>query len=144
MIIKLLSIQIPEHWELIKFCATKVDQVKDENLQLYLNDLLHALLNGHAQCWVRLNDKREVATVMITRITPNKLTGEKYLWMNTVYSFRGTTDDVWEEDREIMKRFAKQVQCSYIYFRATNKRVRDIAKLLGCEEEFTVFALKVG
>jgi len=143
MVIRIPSIQIPEYWEIIKFCATEVDELYKDHRQRFLADLLLALLGDKAQCWMRSSDDRHITSIMLTKINFNKITKENYLQMTCAYSFRPVDDETWKEDCELIKQFANKVQSSYIYFYSSNKRVWGLAKLLGCEEKFRVFALDV-
>ena len=143
MLIKILPNQVVKFWEVIKFVAKKVDEVDDENLQPYLNELLHALLNEKAQCFIRLNDKREIITLSITRILNNKITGEKYFQVHCIYGFKPATNEVWKRDWEILKEFAEKEKCSYMGFMSRNKRIWEIAELIGMEEAYRVFKLKL-
>ena len=48
MVIKLLSKQVPTFWEAIKVGVVRADEVKEKDLQPYLNELLQALLSDKA------------------------------------------------------------------------------------------------
>jgi len=143
MLIKILPSQVVQLWEVIKFVATKVDEVDKENIQPYLNELLHALLNEKAQCFVRLDDNREIIALAITRILRNNITGEKYFQVHCVYGFKSASDDVWKRDWEVLRDFAKKENCSYMGFQSRNSRIWDIAKLIGMTEAYRIFKLKL-
>ena len=91
--IKLLATQIPTYWELIKHIVCKVDEISEKDLQPYLNELLHALLNSKAQCFINLDDKKIVIGVLITRLMIDKITGEKYLFIQNAYSFKAADSE---------------------------------------------------
>lgn len=139
MIIKLLASQIPEQWELIKYCAVKADEIDKELLQPYLNDLLHLLLNNNAQCWIRLNDGREVIGLMITQIAIDKIYVQKFLSIKCVYSFKAVPLETWEQDFSFLKKFVKKEQCEYIIFHSRNKKIWELGEMSGFRETFRSF-----
>lgn len=141
MIHQLLSIKIPKHWELIKFATTKADEVDQQDLQPYLNELLHSLLSDKSQCFVR-TDKRDILTVLITKIVIDKITNEKYLHLQTMYSFKKVADEVWKTDFEFIKQFKESEKCAYILFQSRNRRIQEIGKYLGFREKHRTFILR--
>ena len=143
MLIKILPSQVVQFWEVIKFVSTRVDEVDEKDLPKYLNELLHALLNEKAQCFVRLDDNREIIALSITRILKNKTTDEKYFQVHCVYGFKSATDEVWKKDWEVLRDFAKKENCSYMGFMSRNSRIWDIAKLIGMTEAYRVFKLQL-
>ena len=143
MLIKILPSQVVQLWETIKYAATMVDEVSDRDLPKYLNELLHALLNEKAHCFVRIDDNREIIAIWITAFLMNNINGEKYFQIKCVYGFKASTDEVWKRDCEVLVEFAKKENCSYIGFQSRNKRIWDIGKLIGMEEAYRVFKLKL-
>lgn len=143
-IIKLLPIQIPFMWETLKFVATKADEVDKKELQPYLNELLHALLSDKAQCFVRLDEKRTLLALLITKIMGNKRTGEKYLYIQCLYSFQLVDDSIWRKDMIFIRQFADKEKCSYISFDSRNTKVQEIGRMLGFEEVNRNFSMKLG
>jgi len=139
--IKLLPTQIPVYWELLKHITVKVDEVDEKNLQPYLNELLHALLNGKAQCFLGLDDKRTVITVFITRLMIDKITGEKYLFIQNMYSFKVADNESRKQDIDFLKEFAREEQCAYMAFRSRNKRIWELGEITGFKEKARIFEL---
>lgn len=144
MILKLLSIQIPKVWEVLKFAATQADEVDQQELQPYLNELLHALLSDKAQCFVRLDEKRTLLALMITRIKGNNRTGEKCLYLQCLYSFQFVDDSIWEKDMIFIRQFADKEKCSYISFDSRNKKIQEMGKMHGFKEVSRSFSIKIG
>lgn len=141
--IKLSASQVVDCWELVKFVTTKVDEVDEKDLQPYLNELLHALLNEKAQCFVEMDEARQVIGVCITRLMPNKITGEKYLFIQNAYAF-----DVADADKrlrffEFMKQFAQKEKCAYMLFHSRNKRLWGLGKMAGFKEDFRTFSFRL-
>ena len=143
MLIKLISTQVVDFWEVIKFAVTRVDEVDSKDLQLYLNELLHALLSDKAQCFVRLSKDRILIALYITRIRTDKITGKKYLFIQNVYSFKATIDETWTQDADFLKEFAKKEKCSYLSFYSRNKRIWELGEMVGFKERYRVFNFRL-
>ena len=126
--IKLLPAQVAQQWELIKYITVKVDEVDEKNLQPYLNELLHALLNNKAQCFVELNQSRSVVGVCITRFMVSRITGEKYLLVQNAYAFEAANDETRKQSFDFLKDFARKEQCSYMLFKSGNRRMWQIGE----------------
>jgi len=139
MIIKVLPNRIshkhPELWELIKFAATSADGIKPEENQAYLNELLHALLCERAQCFLKTNKEQTIVkAVIITRLSRNKITEEKFLLLQCYYSFEKSTEKDWAENMAYAMEFAKQEGCSFISFESNNSRIIKLAEFFGFRE----------
>ena len=144
MIIRLLALQIPIFWETIKFVAKSADEIDEKELQPYCNELLQALLSDKAQCFVILDEKRMLTAMAISRVLGNKITGQKYLYIQCLYGFQVIDDSKWIEGFDLMRRFAESEGCSYVSFDSRNSRVWDIGRVLGCQEARRTFTLKLG
>jgi len=142
MLIKLLPDQIPLVWDTIKFVIITVENVEEKYRQKYLNKVLMNLLDGDAQCFVRLNETRNIIGILITRFQVNKYTEEKYLYLQCVYSFKVVPDSVWKEDFKIVKKLAKKERCSYVSFVSDTPRIWELMKMIGFKEEHRVFKLQ--
>jgi len=143
MIIKILSKQVPVLWEAIKFATTQADEVESKDLQPYLNELLHALLNDKAQCFVALNDKRVLAGVLVTRLNVNKITNEKFLLLQSVYAWKVLSDQVWKEAYEMFRAFAIKEGCTYLSYMSGNPSVWERMEKMDFKEKTRTFVLRV-
>jgi len=144
MTIKLLASQIPQFWEAIKFAAIKADEVDEKHQQTYLNELLHALLSDKAQCFVQMDDSRMLAGLMITRITVDKITGEKSILLQALYVWQKIDSRVWTEAFGIIKEFASKEGCVYLTFTSRNPAIWERTTALGFVEKTRVFTMNVG
>lgn len=144
MIIRILSPQIPYFWDAIKTTVKEADEVDDKVLQPYLNELLNALLSDTAQCFVRLDDNKVLIALLVTRIMVDKVTGEKYLYLQSLYSWQKPEDGIWQRDVQFVMDFAKQQDCKYISCQSRNEAVWDLAERLGFVEKTRVFDLRIG
>ncbi len=143
MIIKILPAQIPVFWETIKFCETQVNEVSSDIRQLYLNNLLHSLLSDKAQCFVRLDEKRVLIALMITKIEKNKITLDNYLHIQTLYSFRKVPDRDWEVEYEFIRQFAEKAKCKSITFDTCTEKIMQLGQLVGFKEVHRSFELNL-
>ena len=134
MLVKLIAPQIPVFWETIKFGCQKADVVHSENYQMYFNELLHALLSDKAQCFVRLDEKRTIIGILITRINGNKITGEKSLLLQSAYSFQSESQKTWAEDFETILDIAMARDCKSITFETSNEKIASLGESVGCKE----------
>lgn len=141
--IKLLPAQIPTYWELLKFVVVTVDEVNEKDLQPYLNELLHALLNNKAQCFLELNENRNIVSVCISRFMVNKVTGEKYLFLQNAYAFKADGDEVRKQFLDFLKDFARKEQCAYLSFTSRNKRIWLLGEMAGFKEKVRVFEFRL-
>jgi len=134
MIIKILPNRIPKVWEIIKHASTQADGI-EHGLEPYLNEMLHALLSGKAQCFLRTNDDQtEVKAVIITRLLIDQFTKEKYLLLQSYFAFEAATDQAWAENMQYAIDFSKKEKCSYISFTSNNERILELAGLYGFKE----------
>lgn len=142
LVIKLIPQQVPAFWSAIKYCCKEADEVDAKNFQPYCNELLQSLLNEKAQCFVRLDEKRTLVGMMITRIMEDKLTGEKYLLIQCLYSWKAQPDSTWREDAEFVRQFKEKTGCKYISFNSRNEAIWELGKKLGFSERTRVFDLR--
>ena len=144
MIIRLLSVQIPVFWNAIKMTVKEADEVDEANLQPYLNELLHALLNDTAQCFIRLDENKTLIALLVTRVMVDKVTGEKYLYLQSLYSWKKPEDGIWQRDVQFVMDFAKQQECKYISCQSRNEAIWNLVEQLGFAEKTRVFDLRIG
>jgi len=142
--VKLLSIEISKHWELIKFAATTADEVDEKDLQPYLIELLHAILSDKAQCWVRIDEDRNIIALLITRVIADKITLDKSLFLQCVYSFSKVPIEIWQKDFDLMIQFAKKENCKNIKFNSRHLRIWEMVKTFGCREAHRSFIYDIG
>lgn len=144
MVIRILSSQIPAFWEVIKFAVVSVNEVDKENWGVYLNNLLHSLLNDKSQCFVRFNDERKLLALLITELSISKITNEKSLLLQVLYSWKRTEDKEWVEEFTFIKEFASHEECKHISFESRNPRVWQLGEALGFKENLRRFDLTLG
>lgn len=144
MTIKALPIQIPVLWETIKWVCKQAEEVQEKDLPAYCNELLQALLNSKAQCWVRLDADKQLTAMLITRLLSDRITGDKYLFLQALYSFVKVEDSVWLEERKLIGDFCNETRCKYVLFESKNPKVWALAGRLGFKEKSRAFVLEGG
>jgi len=143
-IIRIPPIQIPFFWEVIKQTVVQADEVEVKDRPFYFNSLLHSLLNDKSQCFVRLNEEKRLLALMITKIAIDKITGDKSLSIQNLYSWKMVDDKEWQNDFLFFRSFAKKEDCKYVSFESRNPRVWQLGELAGFREKSRMFSLTLG
>jgi hypothetical protein len=73
----------------------------------------------------------------------NKVTGEKYLSAEQIYSWKKHEASEWEEWKKLVLTFAENEKCKYIEGRSRHGKVIELAKSVGFTERYTVFDLQL-
>ena len=141
--IKLPVNQIPALWSSIKFASTRVDAVEVEDKQKYLNKLLVDLLSDKAQCFIRIDDDRQLIALAITHIAVDDVTDDKILFVRCLYSFRPVSAEQWRSELPLVTNFAKISGCKKIAFKSGSRRVHELATTHGFNEDHRYFVLEV-
>ena len=129
---RLLPLQVPLFWEVIKFAENEVNGTDEKTF----NNLLYKLLNSKTQCFVRLNEKRQLMCIFLTEIYTNPDTQEKGIALNLVYGFRAMSREQWGENTDYITKFGKANGCTKFYgmVKSGNKMMMQIAKRFGFKE----------
>lgn len=143
-IFKILPTQVPIFWEAIKFACKEADEVKKEEMQEYFNELLQSLLSDKAQCFVVLDEKRVLHSIAVTRILVNKVQQRKELLIQCLYSLTMMEDAAVRRYFAFIASFAAQVGCELVTYNSRNPRIWEIAKVIGCTEQYRSFSYPIG
>jgi len=143
MIIKIIPNQVPYFWEAIKFASTQADEVNSKDLQPYLNELLHALLSSKAQCFVALDDKKVLTGILITRLGVDKITGDTFLLLQSVYAWKALSNEIWREAYELFSAFARKEKCKYLLLTSRNPAIWERVENLGFRESNRTFIMNI-
>jgi len=141
MAIMLVPDEIPKYWEAIKFAAVNFDLVEEQYRAKYLNRLLYLLLAGKAQCFVRLSAERKLQMIGITKILTDEIRDERTLFAVGLYSFEKVPDEVWKEDVEALKGYAKMNDCKTVTTWSINKKAVYLLELVGFKRRFKAMVL---
>ena len=143
MFIRLLSKDIPRHWDVIKQAAKQVDEIDAKQFPAYARELLIALMSDKAQAWLRVDDSNQITLVCLTRILHNSQFDEKYLYLQALYSWKREPAEMWQQNMDVLKEFAKKEGCAYVGHASRNPRVWEIAKSVGFFESTRIYALRL-
>lgn len=143
MIIRVLPQQIPTVWEVVKFAALRSDEVAPENFQTFCTGLLHKLMNGKMQCWLRLDESRTVLSVQLTEIQSNGPLGIKELVVLGLYSFKLIQDEDAREMHQMWTAFARTTGCQRIVAYSKAPRVWEMLQVMGWTPSHRQFTYKV-
>jgi hypothetical protein len=143
MVIKLIPHQIPMFWDAIKFSVKSANEIDDKDFQSYCNELLQALLNEKAQCFVRLSETRVLEALLITRVMENKQTGNTYLFAQSLYSWQIKPMSQWEGDFKFVLDFAKNAGCKSVSCQSRNPRMWEIYERIGMTETSRTYTINI-
>lgn len=142
-VIRLLPNQIPQYWELIKFACAKADKVDEEYYLDYFNELLYSLLSGKAQCFVAINETREIIGLLVTRILLDRITGDNYLFLQSLYGWEKMNQDIWEEAYMLVIEFAQNSKCKHLICQTGNPKVWENVEKIGFIDYERVYRVKL-
>lgn len=143
MVLRVLSVQIPKFWEIIKYALGQVEKIgNSEELEVY-NRLFAALLSDKAQCFIAFNENEEVRAVCITELRYDEIRNIKSLYIRCLYAFKAASNEAWIKEFEIVRELAKKEGCSKITFETSNSKIKSIAKDLGAVEVSTNLKIEV-
>ena len=143
MLVRLTPNQIPSMWEAIKYAAVKSGRLNKDEMPRYLNKLLNDLLSGNAQCFVKLNEKRILSGIILSKLIEDNLTNDKSLLIENLYSFEPVTQESWLEGLDIIGKFAVANECITITTYADSEKVYEILKMMGFRERYRCFITEV-
>ena len=143
MHIKVLPTQIPLVWEHIKFAIAQIGEIPSECMETYYIHLLHQLLSGRYQCWVKLNTDRILLNISVTRIVEDLRQGTRELYIEGFYAFQGTTTTSMAELISLYKQFAKQAGCTEETADSSVTRAKEILEQHGFIPQRQKYALRV-
>ena len=143
MRLRLLPKQVPFFWDAIKFASVQADEVDKVDMPAYLLELLHALLSDKAQCFVRLDENRTLVALLITRVLLDKITSEKYLSIQILYSWKTSGIRNREEDYIFVRQFAETEGCCYVSAATRQEAVYSLATQLGFKERLRTYIMRI-
>jgi len=132
IIVQLLPDQVPKYWEIIKYVTVKANHYAERDIPKQLNFLLFKLLSCKAQCFIGVGEEtRQVEAMLITSIINDKITDERSVFINVLYSFKVNSLDEWQDHSRVLLKLAKKHKCNIITTYSNNDRVFDILEKLG-------------
>lgn len=137
--------QVVGLWEQIKYVAQVTNRNNVGNkLGEFLNRLLADLLSGTAQCSVRYDDENMIEAMAITRTMYDRMRDEKSLFIVSLFSFKKVSNEVWGENLNLLKSFARSIGCKQITTYSNSPRIFELAESVGFKENYRSFSISVG
>lgn len=140
MIVQLQPEQISLWWDQIKYAACAA---METDSVAYVQSLLSALLSETHQCWLILDDERELCAMGITCVVEVDLTARKYLHIDAFYSYQTLTEPLAKEATEYVKKFAVANGCGQIRALTNNPRASRLLAVAGFYTGKTEYLLSV-
>lgn len=130
MVVRLLSVQIPQFWEVIKYALQQVERFGVDETEERYNKILAALLNDKSQC-LMMYEEGAVKAVMITEIVEDLVTSKRVLNIRCLYAFKAVGNETWEDNFKLLTDLATGSGCYKITFETNNARVESLGKMVG-------------
>lgn len=143
MIIRVLSLQVPRFWELIKYTLQKTERIGVDESQKKFNTVFAALLSDKAQCFIKHEDG-QVKAVMITELIENRIEGIKTLNIRSLYAFSPFELMEWREYFPLIQKLANTFECKHISFNSRHHKLITVAKDLGFKNSYTHMVYSIG
>ena len=143
MTIKLVSTQITDFWELIKYALNQVERIGDVEADGVYNRLLAMLLSDRGQCFVLYSPDKAVKAICITSILQDEIRGTKTLHIRCLYAFKSAHNDEWAKEFNTLIDFARAEGCNKITFETANQKIKAIVKAIGAVEVSTNMLVEV-
>ena len=141
--VRLLPNQVVNVWELLKEGIKeafppflKLDEDK-------LNRILETLLAGDMTCWVSYNNLGQPHGFALANFIYDYPSQSKNLLLYVIWSKGDATDKVWADSYRPVLAYAKQEGCDKIVGYTNNKRMLEVARLVGARTEMTFVELEV-
>lgn len=144
MAIRLTPDQIPQFWEHIKWAVVNSGQISEKHFGSYFNRLLYQLLSSKAQCFVSLSDDRHLKALAIVKFTTDESTGDKSLYLSTLYAFVKSPTSEWIDNFENIKKLARKEGCKTIHGIVNHDKVFGLAMSLGFKKTYDVISYDIG
>jgi len=133
MIVKIISNQIPQFWEVIKLSALSSGGISKKYEGAFCNELLQSLLSDKSQCFVYLDEARVLKGIAITQLKAEIFGERKILEIKQLY-FEDVDKAVFDLLYEYVCRFAKDMGCTFVGFDTIDKRLWDIIESSNLKE----------
>jgi hypothetical protein len=143
MLVQLLSEQVAEYWNIIKYAVEgSLPPIANEAYDK-MNRILEALLTDQMQCWVSYREEesgRVLEGILITTITGDFCSDIKSLLVYSLYGFNAT-EQAWAEGFSTISKWAKSKGCNRIIAYTDVPRIIEIIQQLGGEAKYSLVSL---
>jgi hypothetical protein len=143
MFIKLLPNQVPTYWDIIKHGCQHVLPPMTADNEAAMNGVLKNLLTGQLQCWVSFGDSQQFKGFVVTEISTDSFSDQRFLRLYVLYGLRPLTEDDWKEGFEKLEIFARSNNCHVMTGYTNNELLCDKIKKLGLVKTFSVVSKRL-
>ena len=144
MIVRLISVQVPKFWDVIKYALQQTEAITE--VPTKFNELFAALLNDKAQCFLKYSEGPggEIQGIMVTELHEDRFTKERSVKIRCLYAYKVLPRGEWEEDFKLIRGLAISEKCTRVFFDSKNPRVLQVAREVGFKEACTTMEILIG
>ncbi len=136
MLTRVLPIQVPRYWELIKYSLQQTEKVGIDATQAQFNDVFADLLSSKCQCFIK-SDGSIAQAVLLLHVKHNQITNSDSIHIRSLYVFSTLSPADWEVEFKFLNTLAKDLKCKRITFDTANSKLIHLAKSLGFGSAYT-------
>ena len=144
MVIRLLPVQISNHWEVIK-CAIEdsLPPIAGESPEK-MNRILMNLLDGKMQCWVRVDEDKKINLIVVTTISEDFCSGTKTLLLYCAFGYGSGHKVMWKELYDTFYKFGQSRGCDRCIAYSDNEYLIKILEYLGGDARYRMITFPIG
>jgi hypothetical protein len=135
VLIRILPDQVSHHWNIISYAIKNSLPSFVPVDEDYMNNVLTALLAENLDCWVSVNNQKEIEAVATTQILTDFATNTKALLIYTTFGYSKIEDGSWVEAFKTVSEFARNSGCKKICCYTTNDFIISQAMKFGGQAE---------
>lgn len=141
MLVRLLTIQIPKFWDLIKYGIQ--ESLGELLTDKHYNNILTGLLKEDLICFVVMEDDKVKANTVV-RAYYDDLTEKKSLVIYSAYANKELSNDLYVKIFDDLQKYAKSIHCDSISAFTSMNKIVEMAELVGGDtsQTFISFPLK--
>jgi hypothetical protein len=143
MFIKLLPDQVPTYWDIVKHGCQQVLPPMTADNEAAMNGVLKNLLTGQLQCWVGFTEAQQFNGFIITEISTDTFSDQRFLRLYVLYGVRLISEDLWKEGFEKLEAFARSNNCQVMTGYTNNERLCEKIEKLGLIKTFSVVSKRL-
>ena len=144
MIVRLISLQVPRFWDVIKYALQQTEVLAIGTEANKFNEIFASLLSDKAQCFLKYGEDGGIQGVMVTEIHEDKYSKEKSVKIRSLYAYKVLPKGEWREDFELVKKLAISEKCTRVFFDSRNPRVLQVGREVGFKEVHTTMEIPIG
>lgn len=148
MILKLTGDQVSAYWDLIQYSWLQTNPPPSGVSEAgYLNVLLENLLSGVAQAWLVLDetdDERSVVAIGVTQLIRDTISGIESVVIRSLFGLKPLSNELAKSCFDSFMLYARNTRAQQVKLDTSNERVKQLARLVGCEKKYETYILPLG